>query len=260
LFAALHLLAALRRRGPSRRLAASLTVCAEGASVRDAQGKEVAIAEATRQVLSDVDADSSFESRYATSTAGTELTEHLDSVSVFNFGNAIMGTTPHSVRLPHTCPAEPVAMQPRSALVDEIKKHIKEGPSGLQGATIAFGMGGTGKSILAAAVLRDAQVDSDFNTLCWATLGQEPDICQVMRQLLAQILAEPEVRSGDQQTLAIQLGFALTERDTLIVIDDAWDTAHLRPLMDPLQKARVLLTTRVQQILRGVSHKAVECR
>ena len=60
--------------------------------------------------------------------------------------------------------------------------------AGLPGATVAYGMGGAGKSILAASLVRHPAVRSRFQHLCWLPIGQTPDMRRVLAMLHGQLV------------------------------------------------------------------------
>ena len=134
---------------------------------------------------------------------------------------------------------------------------------GLAGASVAFGMGGTGKSIMAAALMRDRAVGERFERLCWLTVGQTPDIRRLLALLSGQLLqgdaatgakAKTDGELGDLLTLQQGAARAARGHTVLCVLDDVWDPAHARALVGMLDHVVLLVTTRVHHLLPGAQH------
>ena len=75
-------------------------------------------------------------------------------------------------RVPADCPLVPSGFQLRETQCREIKRMLQEGPRGFHGATVAYGMGGSGKSTQAAHLLRYAP--SEYDTLCCKLPALDP--------------------------------------------------------------------------------------
>jgi NB-ARC domain/TIR domain len=113
------------------------------------------------------------------------------------------------------------------------------------------GMGGVGKTVLAAAVIQDPDVRAAFSDgAVWLTLGQTPDVLTLQRRLLAWVAPdiEPptEVPAGRDA-----LDTALKSRRWLIVLDDVWRPADLRAFEVADTPSRLLLTTRDEGVVRA---------
>ena len=86
------------------------------------------------------------------------------------------------------------------------------------------GMGGVGKSTLAAKIARDAQVRAKFDRVCWVSVGQEPPMPLLQQTLYRQLLNKslPDtVRSDDLLALGM-LKEAAAGLSVLLVLDDVW--------------------------------------
>jgi hypothetical protein len=110
------------------------------------------------------------------------------------------------------------------------------------------GMGGLGKSVLAAALARDTRVRFLFpGGVFWVPLGQEPRLLDLQRDL-ARALGD----AGDFDTLPAgkeRLRELLRERQALLVLDDLWHKAHAEAfdVLGPM--GRVVITTRDTQLV-----------
>lgn len=115
--------------------------------------------------------------------------------------------------------------------------------------TALHGSGGFGKTTLAAALCHSDEIITAFDDgILWATLGQTPHVQQELMKLYAALTGE---RPGfvDVEDAAVNLAQRLEDKNCLIVIDDVWDTAHLRPfLRGGKESCARLVTTRQFEI------------
>lgn len=110
---------------------------------------------------------------------------------------------------------------------------------------VLHGMGGIGKSSLAAALARTSRVRRAFeHGTIWVDLGRSADRFQAVLavgralDLDAALLATPE-------KVTLILGEKLKDRRCLIIADDLWELAAIEPLANALgPRCRLLVTTR----------------
>jgi hypothetical protein len=122
---------------------------------------------------------------------------------------------------------------------------------GARKGTTLVGMGGVGKTTLAAALVRDQEIQQAFpDGICWLSLGREPEVLGLQHQLLAWIApgAEPP---NDPQEGREALVVAVKTGRWLIVLDDVWRREHLRAFELADTASRVLVTTRDYEIARS---------
>lgn len=114
------------------------------------------------------------------------------------------------------------------------------------------GMGGIGKSILAAAMARDEEVQSRFKDgIFWLTLGTDPKITSRQADL-AGMLGVRQVFTDVEQGKAY-LSKQLAEKACLIVLDDVWDAEDVKTMFTDLgPKCRLLITTRDSGIITAL--------
>jgi hypothetical protein len=125
---------------------------------------------------------------------------------------------------------------------------------GLVGArrgTAVQGMGGVGKTVLAAAVVEDPEIRARFRDgIVWLTLGQTPDVLHLQRRLLAWVAPDEEppteISAGRDA-----LDTALKSRRWLIVLDDVWRHGDLRAFEVADTPSRLLITTRDEGVVRA---------
>ena len=193
------------------------------------------------------------ESRVSSASRWSELTSLTSASSAERMRTARMRSL-----VPQDCPALPVAFLPRQDLLDRLLPRVQADTAtvGFEGASVAFGMGGTGKSILAASLMRHPSVCESYDRLCWLTLGQTPDFRRLLAMLRGQLLHEApkDGEYGDLLVLQQSVARAATGLSVFCVFDDVWDPAHARVVGESLEGAVLLFTTRVHRLLPGAHH------
>ncbi|NEO04684.1 MAG: hypothetical protein F6K51_03490 [Moorea sp. SIO3I8] len=112
-----------------------------------------------------------------------------------------------------------------------------------------YGLGGIGKSTLAAAIAHDPEVQTHFGDgILWATLGQQPDLLSFLSSWI-QALGDHDYKPTNTNAASRHLQTLLFEKATLLVVDDAWNPDHVEPFRIGGAKCRVLVTTREAQIV-----------
>jgi hypothetical protein len=127
----------------------------------------------------------------------------------------------------------------KSALLDPARQ-------GTVGITTALkGAGGFGKTALARRLCADPEVQAAFpDGMLWITLGESPG------ELTGRIARLVEKLTGDRQGFASEhdatdaLRTALDGRRLLLVVDDVWSAAALRPFLEGGPGCVRLVTTR----------------
>ena len=181
--------------------------------------------------------------------------------------------------VPPECPALPRTYDARPALMSKLLARLDDAAgrsSGLDGATVIVGMGGTGKSTLATALMRTVALGGEYERLCWVSLGQTPDVRRLLGVLLGQLQAprtagdadagagagtgaaqRAQSRMGEEElseeVLAAQVAAAVARCSgrVLCVLDDVWDGAHAVSLGTPLASCSLLVTSRVHGLVAG---------
>ncbi|NER87419.1 MAG: hypothetical protein F6K64_10490 [Moorea sp. SIO3A2] len=107
-----------------------------------------------------------------------------------------------------------------------------------------YGLGGIGKSTLAAALAHDPEVQSHFpDGIFWATLGQQPDILSFLSTWIQQ-LGDYDFKPINIDSASLQLRTLLSDKKALLVVDDVWHPDHVEPFRVAGDRCRVLVTTR----------------
>jgi WD40 repeat protein len=122
------------------------------------------------------------------------------------------------------------------------------------GLTTALqGAGGFGKTTLAAWVCHRMEIDRRYpGGLLWVTLGQEVHGADLAERVndLAFALSGTRPAISDPDAAGAELGRLLDEREpVLLVVDDVWEHAQLRPFRFGGRACTRLVTTRIPDLL-----------
>lgn len=149
-------------------------------------------------------------------------------------------------RVPFMAPDLPNGFIERPALFDQLLRSLLEtARQDLALTTALHGAGGLGKTTLAAALCHHDETIMNFDDgILWVTLGKHPNVHEGLTKLYAALTGE---RPGfvDQEDAVFHLAEKLEDKNCLIVIDDVWDTAHLKPFMRGGKGCTRLITTRI---------------
>jgi len=119
------------------------------------------------------------------------------------------------------------------------------------------GMGGIGKSVLAAALAHDLQVQAAFpDGIIWLPIGRTPNLPARQEELYLFLTGQRENFRDEIQGRGF-LASALVDRACLVILDDVWDARHAEAF--PLRaspSARYLLTTRNAEVLQTLNARA----
>jgi hypothetical protein len=131
-----------------------------------------------------------------------------------------------------------------------------EGPGVVVSAV--FGLGGIGKSTLAAAVVQSRRVQERFSDgVLWVTLGQNPELLSLAGQWIRD-LGDHDFRAVDLRAASGRLRQLLQDRAVLLVVDDAWQSEHVEPFRVGGPRCRLLVTTRRARIADDLHAIALE--
>ena len=164
---------------------------------------------------------------------------------------------PRSMGKLHGVPELPPHYLPREADLAGLKQKLLAGGAnvGITGQSSAVGvqgMGGIGKTVLAAALAHDSEVRQAFpDGIYWLTIGQKPNLLDLQNQLLRQLTGSKETLTTEQEAKDA-LREALEGRPALVVVDDAWTIDHADAFSVTAPPARLLITTRNNEVLVGL--------
>ena len=113
------------------------------------------------------------------------------------------------------------------------------------------GIGGIGKSVLAAALATDDRIRRRFpDGVYWVTVGERPDVLAVQLDLLSRLGARPTARTRSDATQALRT--ALVEKRVLLVVDDVWAVDDAQDFRVTGPHGRLLYTSRDQGVVAAV--------
>ncbi|MBP5977015.1 hypothetical protein HW132_30915, partial [Brasilonema sp. CT11] len=114
------------------------------------------------------------------------------------------------------------------------------------------GLGGIGKSTLAAALAHNEEVQTLFpDGILWVTLGQTPDLLPLLGNWIKR-LGDDNYKPITVNDASTQLQTLLYDKKTLLVVDDAWNPEHVEPFRVGGSDCRVLVTTR-EAVIKGAT-------
>ncbi|MBD2472990.1 NB-ARC domain-containing protein, partial [Nostoc sp. FACHB-145] len=155
-----------------------------------------------------------------------------------------------------TVPPRPLKFLPRPEEINSLKQLLLGESNHIVALTGANrmvgvqGMGGLGKSVLAAELARDEEVRRRFcNGIVWVTLGQTPTLINLQASIIGALTGEP-TEFKDVQEGKIFLGNLLKDKACLLILDDVWDLKHGEAFTGLGQTSHILITTRNAEIIQ----------
>jgi hypothetical protein len=151
-----------------------------------------------------------------------------------------------ATRVPFMAPSLPAGFVARPAPASAVAASLLDAQANGRRAPVALrGPGGFGKTTLAAATCHDERIVDAFDDgILRVTLGQSPSLLNDLIKLYAALTGE---RPGfvDVEDASRELALKLENRSCLLVIDDVWNAAHLRPFLEGGAGCARLITTRL---------------
>jgi len=119
--------------------------------------------------------------------------------------------------------------------------------------TALQGMGGVGKSVMAAAFARATEMRRAFTDgVIWLTIGQKPDPSSNLL-LVGTAFGDDPANYVDLDTARARLPGVLSDKVCLIVLDDVWNVAHATPFVNAIgPRCRLLITTRDSSLVTAL--------
>jgi VIT1/CCC1 family predicted Fe2+/Mn2+ transporter len=149
--------------------------------------------------------------------------------------------------------------EPQDAMKHLLLRDDRDAPATLVVSAI-YGLGGIGKSVLAAWLAHDAKVQERFcDGILWATLGQEPDILSFLCDWI-QALGDRDFKPTTIASASSHLRTLLYDKRVLLVVDDAWNPEHVEPFRVGRSGCRVLVTTRETSIANAKRYDLEEMK
>ena len=160
----------------------------------------------------------------------------------------------------YLCQAPPVPdyFVPRPEFSDLVRDRLLSDEIGEPGTLVVSaiqGLGGIGKSVLAADLARQTQVRSRFpDGVLWVTLGQTPDLLKLLGSWIT-ALGDREYSATTVDAASAYLRSLLADKTMLLVVDDLWNVADFKPFRLAGKGCRVLVTTREAKV-PGIPERA----
>ena len=147
-------------------------------------------------------------------------------------------------------------------LVDAVVGTATGGAVGLTGEPAGVGLhgiGGIGKSVLAAALATDDRVRRRFpDGVYWVTVGERPDVLALQLDLLSRLGARSEAQTRADATRALRA--ALVDKRVLLVVDDVWSAGDAQDFRVTGPRGRLLYTSRDQTVVAAAGAAAHQVR
>lgn len=140
-------------------------------------------------------------------------------------------------------------------LVDERKPVTLTGP---ERVTVLHGLGGLGKSVVAAAFARSTSTRRSFaDGVLWLPSSEAASPLGLMAEL-ARLLGDPPQHHATLAESSTRLSSLLQTRSLLVVLDNVWQPEQAEPLVDVLGPAcRLLMTTRRADLAQTLGAPAI---
>jgi NB-ARC domain/TIR domain/CobQ/CobB/MinD/ParA nucleotide binding domain len=154
-----------------------------------------------------------------------------------------------AIAVPFMAPDLPLGFVMRPSEFEQLV-HILQGTRRKPTVPVSLcGPGGCGKTVLAAACCHDERVQEFFDEgILWVALGEKPsNLIGKVEDLIYTLSHErPGFTSVDASVA--RLSELLAERNILLVIDDVWNKADLKPFLQSSKQCARLITTRDAEI------------
>ena len=162
-------------------------------------------------------------------------------------------TPPH----PHMVTEElPQIFVGRQALLEDLLSALKlETPQDQMLILALFGMGGIGKTSLAAALAHHQKVTTALpDGTLWASLGPKPDVMTWLAAWIKQLDRSFDLASYPTlETRSRALASLLDEKKMLLVVDDVWRASNARWFLVGGPACRAVVTTRLSEVSQSLS-------
>jgi WD40 repeat protein len=186
-----------------------------------------------------------------------------DIIARFEIADVIRTATPKDIEpvyynvpeLPYNLLERPQYFEAlKSSLIEAEEPHI--GITGVPHHHGLFGMGGIGKTILAAMLACDADILTTFPQIIWLSIGRDDadnpvDIVAKQRECISALKVPlPDFTTWQQGRSAL----SQITRDCrcLIVLDDVWQPQHAEAFTRLGPQCRLLVTTRIKNVLTKI--------
>jgi hypothetical protein len=154
---------------------------------------------------------------------------------------------PYKPGIPFQVPPVPGHFVPRPQYADRIREQLLSEDASQPGTLVVSaiqGLGGIGKSVLAAALAYEPAIRDRFpDGVLWVTLGQQPDLLPLLGEWI-RALGDRDYQPTTKEAASSYLRSLLADKTILLVVDDLWNPEHFEPFRLAGKGCRVLVTTR----------------
>ena len=165
-------------------------------------------------------------------------------------GNVCIGCRPRP-GIPFQVPPLPTYYVDRRDIRERLKLDLLGTNAARVGTLVVsavYGLGGIGKSVLAAAIAGEREVQEKFSDgVLWVTLGQEPQVLEELGNWI-QAVGDRDYKPMTIDGASRHLRSLLFEKRMLLVVDDVWNWSDGEPFQVGGMGCRVLVTTREAHI------------
>lgn len=160
-------------------------------------------------------------------------------------------SAPGMAGIPKAAPPLPTSYVARTSLLDGVVALIMAA-DGLGAPHALFGMGGSGKTMLASAVVSDGRVRKHFRRgVFWINVGESSNLVDILERLAARMMvnhAGPiEFSSEEEGIQRLTAWIAQDPSPRLAVLDDVWKSDVVNALR--YTGLQLLVTTRVGDVV-----------
>jgi hypothetical protein len=147
----------------------------------------------------------------------------------------------------------------RDEALNELKSRLgvlpkDKGSARIQVLTAMRGLPGVGKTTMAAALAHDPEIRKSFpDGILWTSLGQKPELLSELATWGRALGTDDLLKCRDLVEATKRLTALLRNKRALLVIDDAWESAHVAPFNVGGPGCAVLVTTREKAVAQAVA-------
>ncbi len=166
----------------------------------------------------------------------------------FNNLNIDLAQKSQNALPPFEAPPLPQCFIERPNITNDLKSKLINRELNSQGVlaiSAIYGLGGIGKSTIAASLAYDNQIKNSFpDGILWASLGQEPDLFSLLRGRIQALDEDKTFIPINIETALSHFRTLLQNKKVLLILDDVWDSLHVQPFMAGNNSCQMLITTR----------------
>jgi hypothetical protein len=169
-------------------------------------------------------------------------------------GAAVLSDPSQPATIPAGVPKLPARFQSTEQITELARLVLSTSARDMAMPRVGFwGMGGIGKTVTGAAIVRDDAVRLHFHAIIWLPLGQTPVVSKLQNLCHMQCTGKElsAELSSDEKKEALQQ--AMKGKRVLLCLDDLWEEEHELELnfVDASAGSKVLISTRMKVLLDG---------